>query len=46
LERSISAARGAIRSPANDITVSRSISAVSPRPKSREGYWFGIICVT
>ncbi len=39
--RSISAASGAISSEAKLITVSRSMSAVSPRPKLSEGSWLG-----
>ena len=40
LVRSISAARGAISSAAKLRTVSRSMSADSPRSKFRVGYWF------
>src|SRR5262245_51670939 len=43
LVRSISSARGASRSDAKLRTVSRSMSAASPRSKSSELNWFEII---
>src|SRR5688572_20767006 len=42
-DRSISSAIGAIWSAAKERTVSRIMSAVSPRPKSKSGDWLGSI---